>query len=252
MTILWAAGLIVLAYLLGSIPTGYWMGLTKGIDIRTVGSGSTGATNVLRSVGKKEALLVFVVDIAKGFLPVWLAMSLEQSLWSSLPTPPYSIPFLVALMPVVGHSRSIFLKFTGGKSAATGLGTFIGLNPAAAGIIFATWLAVLGASKIVSLASIAAAAVAPLVFYFCGSPPAVIAFSVVGSLYVIIRHRSNMKRLMNGTEPRVGKKIETDFPEEKKGANEAADAIASNAADASGKGPSSDAVRSADGEESSQ
>jgi glycerol-3-phosphate acyltransferase PlsY len=205
-TLVWAAGLILLAYGAGSIPTGYWMGLTKGIDIRTVGSGSTGATNVLRSVGKKEALVVFMVDIAKGYLPVWWAMTLEPSLWSSLGLPPYTIPVAVAVMPVVGHSRSVFLKFAGGKSAATGLGTCLALNPLAAGIIFAAWIIVLAASKIVSLASISASAVAPFVFYFCGSPPTIIGFSVVGSLYVIIRHRSNLKRLMNGTEPRIGKK----------------------------------------------
>lgn len=184
------------------------MGLIKGMDIRTVGSGSTGATNVLRSVGKKEALVVFIVDIAKGYLPVWWAMTLEPSRWSSLGLPPYTIPVAVALMPVVGHSRSIFLRFAGGKSAATGLGTALALNPLAAGIIFATWIIVLAASKIVSLASIGASAVASLVFYFCGSPPTIIGFSVVGSLYVIIRHRANVKRLMNGTEPRIGKKVE--------------------------------------------
>lgn len=205
MTLVWAAGLILLAYVAGSIPTGYWMGLTKGMDIRTVGSGSTGATNVLRSVGKKEALVVFMVDIAKGYLPVWWAMTLEPSLWSSLGLPPYTIPVAVAVMPVVGHSRSIFLKFAGGKSAATGLGTCLALNPLAAGIIFAAWITVLAASKIVSLASISASAVAPFVFYFSGSPPTILGFSVVGSLYVIIRHRSNLKRLMNGTESRIGK-----------------------------------------------
>jgi glycerol-3-phosphate acyltransferase PlsY len=204
-TLVWAAGLILLAYVAGSIPTGYWMGLTKGMDIRTVGSGSTGATNVLRSVGKKEALVVFMVDIAKGYLPVWWAMTLEPSLWSSLGLPPYTIPVAVAVMPVVGHSRSIFLKFAGGKSAATGLGTCLALNPLAAGIIFAAWITVLAASKIVSLASISASAVAPFVFYFSGSPPTILGFSVVGSLYVIIRHRSNLKRLMNGTESRIGK-----------------------------------------------
>jgi acyl phosphate:glycerol-3-phosphate acyltransferase len=205
-TLLWAAGLILLAYVAGSIPTGYWMGLTKGIDIRTVGSGSTGATNVLRSVGKKEALVVFMVDIAKGYLPVWWAMTLEPSQWSSLGLPPYTIPVAVAVMPVVGHSRSLFLKFAGGKSAATGLGTCLALNPLAAGIIFAAWIIVLAASKIVSLASISASAAAPFVFYSCGSPPTILGFSVVGSLYVIIRHRSNLKRLMNGTESRIGKK----------------------------------------------
>jgi glycerol-3-phosphate acyltransferase PlsY len=205
-TIVWAVGLILLAYAAGSIPTGYWIGLTKGIDIRTVGSGSTGATNVLRSVGKKEALVVVIVDIAKGYLPVWWAMTLEPSLWSSLELPPYTIPVVVALMPVVGHSRSLFLGFAGGKSAATGLGTCLALNPLAAGIIFAAWIIVLAASRIVSLASISASAAAPFAFYFCGSPPTIVGFSVVGSLYVVIRHRSNLKRLMNGTEPRVGQK----------------------------------------------
>jgi glycerol-3-phosphate acyltransferase PlsY len=204
-TILYAAGLIFLAYGTGSIPTGYWMGLTKGIDIRTVGSGSTGATNVLRSVGKKEALIVFIVDIAKGYLPVVWAMTLEASRWSSLGLPPYTIPVAVAVMAVVGHSRSLFLNFTGGKSAATGLGTLLALNPLAAAMAFAAWIIVLTASKIVSLASISASVLVPFVFYFCGSPPTIIGFSIVGALYVIIRHRTNLKRLMTGTEPRVGK-----------------------------------------------
>lgn len=204
MTLLWAAALIMLAYLAGSIPTGYWMGLSKGIDIRTVGSGSTGATNVLRSVGKKEALVVFVVDIAKGYLPVWWAMTLEPSLWSSLGLPPYTIPVAGAVMAVVGHSRSIFLNFTGGKSAATGLGTCLALNPLAAGIVFAAWIIVLAISKIVSLASLAASVAVPFVFYLCGSPPTIVGFSVAGGLYVLIRHRANLKRLMNGTEPRIG------------------------------------------------
>ena len=208
MTLLWAGALLPLAYLAGSLPTGYWMGLTKGIDIRTVGSGSTGATNVLRSVGKKEALVVFIAEMAKGYLPVWWAMTLEPSLWSSLALPAYTIPVAVALMPILGHSRSVFLNFTGGKSAATGLGTFLALTPLAAGIVFATWLGILGMSRIVSLASIGASAVAPFVAYFCGSPPTIIAFAVVGALYVTIRHRANLTRLMNGTEPRIGKKAE--------------------------------------------
>jgi glycerol-3-phosphate acyltransferase PlsY len=205
-TILLAVGLLLLAYVAGSIPTGYWMGLTKGIDIRTVGSKSTGATNVLRCVGRKEALVVFIGDIAKGWLPVWWAMKLESSLWSGLGWPSYTIPVAVAFMPVVGHSRSVFLKFTGGKSAATGLGTFLALNPLAAGVVFAAWLVVLAASRIVSLASISGAALTPFVSYFCGAPPAIIGFSVAGALYVIVRHRANLQRLLNGTEPRLGQK----------------------------------------------
>ncbi len=205
MTILWAIGLMVLAYLAGSLPTGYWAGLTKGIDIRTIGSGSTGATNVLRSVGKTAAFIVVVVDIAKGYLPVLWAMSLEQPLWSGLGLPPFTIPVLVALMPVLGHSRSIFLNFAGGKSAATGIGTCLALNPLAAGIAFAAWLIVLALSRIVSLASITAAAILPFVFYFCGAPVPIILFTCVGALYVIVRHRANLRRLLDGTEPRIGK-----------------------------------------------
>ncbi len=145
-------------------------------------------------------------------------------MWASLGLPPYSIPVLVALMPIIGHSRSIFLGFKGGKSAATGLGAFLALNPIAAGFIFATWLIVLGTSKIVSLASITAAAVAPFIFFFCGSPPAIVAYAVTGSLFVIVRHRSNLKRLLNGTEPSVGKKVEgMDFPEKATGTQSSAD-----------------------------
>jgi acyl phosphate:glycerol-3-phosphate acyltransferase len=206
-TILWAAGLILLGYVAGSIPTGYWMGLTKGIDIRTIGSGSTGATNVLRSVGKKEALVVVIVDIAKGYLPVWWAMTLEPSLSSSLGLPACTIPVAVAFMAVVGHSRSIFLEFAGGKSAATGLGTVLALDPLAAGLILVVWGIVLATSKVVSLASISASVAAPLICYFVGLPPTIIGFTVAGALYVVIRHRSNMKRLLNGTEPRIGRKL---------------------------------------------
>jgi glycerol-3-phosphate acyltransferase PlsY len=204
-TIVWAIGLMVLAYLAGSLPIGYWAGRTKGIDIRTIGSGSTGATNVLRSVGKTAAFIVVVIDIAKGYLPVLWAMSLEQPLWSKLGLPPYTIPALVAVMPVLGHSRSIFLGFAGGKSAATGIGTCLALNPLAAGIAIAVWLVLLAIFKIVSLASITAAAVLPFAFYFCGAPLPIVVFAVVGAFYVIVRHRANMKRLLDGTEPRIGK-----------------------------------------------
>jgi len=134
---------------------------------------------------------------------------LEPSHWSGFGLPPYTMPVVVAFMPILGHSRSIFLNFTGGKSAATGLGVFLALNPLGAGLVFAAWLVVLGLFRIVSLASISGAALAPFVSYFCGAPPTIISFSVVGALYVIIRHHPNLKRLLSGTEPRLGKKTET-------------------------------------------
>src|SRR5215813_1781309 len=117
----YALGLIILGYLMGSLPTGYWLvKALKGIDVRTVGSGSTGATNVLRAAGKGAAAFVLLVDAAKGYLPVWLSIYLEsQGLLSGTPLPDlHLIPPAVALAALVGHSKSLFLKFQGGKSAA--------------------------------------------------------------------------------------------------------------------------------------
>lgn len=201
--------LIILAsYLLGSIPTGYWIVLlVKGIDIRTIGSGSTGATNVLRAVGKGPALFVFFADIGKGCVPVLIAMMLEPALWSAAPfNIEYLIPSIVAMVAIVGHSRSIFLKFTGGKSAATTLGALFGLNPIVAGLTFGTWLAVLSASRIVSLASIVAAVACPVYMYINHVPVPIFGFSLLASIYVVVRHKANIKRLIEGKEPRLGRK----------------------------------------------
>lgn len=216
-----AAGLLCLfAYVLGSIPTGFWtVKLVKGIDVRTVGSGSTGATNVLRAAGKGPALFVFCFDIFKGWFPVWLAV-IVQNAWQGhaqipaelmipldSPVLQFSIvPPVCGLLSVVGHSRSIFLKFGGGKSAATALGGLIGLNYVCAGSTFGVWLAVLGLSKIVSLASIAAGFAAPITMYLAGGAPSFVFYAFMAGMYVVIRHRSNMKRLIAGTEPKLGQK----------------------------------------------
>lgn len=208
MSIAFAVGIIILGYLLGSIPTGYWVvKAVKGIDIRQVGSGSTGATNVLRAAGKGAALFVLIADIMKGFLPVFGAAMLEGTLWSTLPFYyPHLIPVLVAIIAIIGHSKSIFLNFTGGKSAATTLGTLYGLNPPAATLTFGLWILIVFTTKTVSLASITAAIACPVLMYLCGAPPAVLVFSLVAAYYVVIRHKENIKRILAGTEAKLGDK----------------------------------------------
>ncbi len=192
----------LVSYLLGSIPTGYWLGkATKGIDIRECGSGSTGATNVLRCVGKKEALIVLVVDIAKGYLPVAVALYIQSTHPELLPAlMPNLAGVMAAICSIFGHSRSIFLKFSGGKSAATGIGTLFALHPLGALGTLLVWLAVLFTSKIVSLASITAAVACPIIMFILHAPQAILGYAVIAFLYVTLRHRSNIKRLMEGTE----------------------------------------------------
>lgn len=203
--------LILLAYFVGSIPTGYWVvKATKGIDLLTVGSGSTGTTNVLRNAGKGAAAFVFIVDILKGFFPVWLSIYAGQHGWLS-DVPPNLVPwiaFLVALTTLVGHSKSIFLKFKGGKSAATGLGAMGAMNFLAACGAFSVFLTVLFIGRIVSLSSITAVISAAIIMQFVSGELAYVAFCGLGAAYVVFRHKENIKRLLAGTEPKIGQKLQ--------------------------------------------
>jgi glycerol-3-phosphate acyltransferase PlsY len=205
-----AAGLGI-AYLLGATPTGYWAGrLLKGIDIREHGSRSTGATNVLRTLGKWPALVVLLVDVLKG------AGALVFVRWLyTLPsvTPPAALDLqtwvpwavcLAGLAALFGHSHSIWLNFTGGKSAATGLGVLLAMSwPVGVGaaVAFAVVLAVF---RIVSLSSMLAALTA--IALVCGleQPLPYRLLVIAGGVYVIVRHRANIQRLLAGTEPRLG------------------------------------------------
>lgn len=192
--------LVVLAYLLGSIPTGYWVvKAIKGIDLTKVGSGSTGTTNVLRNAGKPAAAFVFFVDIAKGFLPVWLAINYFDMQW---------LPVIVAMVTIIGHSKSIFLNFKGGKSAATGLGTMLAMNLIAGFSCFGVFLAVLFTFKIVSLSSMLAVLSSAVLMWLVTKNIAFTTYCAIGAVYVVLRHKDNIKRLLNGTEPRIGKKLE--------------------------------------------
>lgn len=201
--------LIAFAYLAGSIPTGYWLvRALKGIDVRTLGSGSTGATNVLRAAGRRAAAFVLFFDAFKGWAPTALAMHLQASQpLADLPGASLLlIPPVVAAAALVGHSKSIFLGFQGGKSAATGLGIIVALNWAGGLTTFVLWILVLAAFRYVSLASLAAAWACPLLVHFFGGAPSYSLFCLLAGLYVTLRHRANIGRLIKGNEPRLGEK----------------------------------------------
>jgi len=202
-----------IAYLCGSIPTGYWLGrLLKGIDIRDYGSGSTGATNVLRTLGKVPALAVLLIDLLKGVAAVAFARWLY-----SLPAVAASTPAAIdletwrgwaitaaALMAILGHSRSIWIQFTGGKSAATGLGVLLAMSWQVGLGVAISFGVVLAVSRIVSLSSISAAVTAIVLMEVFHRPVAFLLMAVLGASYVVLRHRANIQRLLAGTEPRIG------------------------------------------------
>jgi glycerol-3-phosphate acyltransferase PlsY len=202
--------LLITAYLLGSFPTGYLAGrMLKGIDIRAEGSGSTGATNVLRTLGKGPAVVVLLVDLLKGVG----AIALVNAFYTFAPTPilPASWqPWLVAgaaFAALLGHSKSIWLNFSGGKSVATGLGVLLAMSlPVGVGTlgVFSLFLAI---SRIVSLSSIAGAIAVSLLMIFLKQPLPYLIFAIAAGSYVIWRHRTNIQRLLAGTEPQLGQKL---------------------------------------------
>ena len=199
--------MIIFAYLLGSIPTGYLLGrYLKGIDIREHGSGSTGATNVLRTVGKKAALAVLLIDMLKGAMAIG-SIELVYA-YSSLDLMPIEwknwLIVVAALMAIIGHSKSIWLNFTGGKSAATSLGVLLVMNPLVALGTLLTFLTILAIFKIVSLSSISGAVAVNILMLVLNQPLPYILFAILAGIYVIMRHSSNIERLIAGTEPRLG------------------------------------------------
>ena len=198
-TILQITLTIIGAYLIGSIPTGYIIvKLFTGQDIRTVGPGSTGATNVKRVMGKKWFFIVMILDAIKGALPVVLAYFFTSA-FSDIGL----LPVLAAVFAIIGHSKSIFLKFTGGKSVASGVGTLLALNWQAGLIIAGVWAVITWFSRYVSLGSIIALALAPVIMWFLGSPSAYAIYALVAAIYVIYLHRENIKRLIAGNENKV-------------------------------------------------
>lgn len=182
---------IFLAYLCGSISTGVILARQAGVDVHRIGSGNIGATNVARAAGRKAGLLTLLGDTAKGLLPVVIVRFLGFSETTLAG---------VALAAFLGHLYPVFLKFSGGKGVATALGVFLGLTPQAMIIPLVLFLVTFAWSRIVSLASMAAAVITPVVVFLWPYPKTYAFSCLVVSLLILIRHRENVKRLLRGEE----------------------------------------------------
>ena len=189
--------IILISYLLGSIPTGFLFGkFLKDIDLRTIGSGSTGATNVLRNVGRWPAFFVFIIDVGKGFIAVKISQYYgNQDL----------IEVLAGISAISGHVWPVWLKGNGGKAVATGLGMFLALSWKVGLASLGIFLIVLAKSKFVSLSSISAAIVLPIFMFFnLGNMIHPFFFiSLIVSILVIWKHRTNINRLLKGKESKI-------------------------------------------------
>lgn len=204
------SGLLLLsAYLLGSIPTGYLAGRwLLGIDIRTHGSGSTGATNVLRTLGKGPAIVVLLIDALKGIA----AIALVYAVYFLFPTEMNAQwhPWLVAgsaFAAIIGHSKSVWLNFTGGKSVATSIGVLLIMSWQVALGTLAVFGVALAISRIVSFSSIIGAIAVTVFMILFKQPLPYLLFSAIAGIYVVWRHRSNIQRILAGTEPKIGQKL---------------------------------------------
>jgi glycerol-3-phosphate acyltransferase PlsY len=194
----------VLAYLLGAIPFGLLIARANGVDIRAVGSGNIGATNVFRALGKGWGILVFACDALKGFIPASLFPFFAKTLWAFAGDA--VLPLVCACLAIAGHNWPVYLRFKGGKGVATSVGALTGLAPLAAGVGLLTWALIFVVARYVSLASIAAAimvAGAVWIFYAKTDILLPIVLTMLCGL-VIWRHKSNIQRLLHGTENRFG------------------------------------------------
>ena len=192
----------VLSYLFGSIPTAYLFGKAlKGIDIRQHGSGNVGATNAFRVLGKKVGATVLFLDIVKGIVPVVFI--------SSCFLPDVSGRIVAAIAAVVGHNWTCFLQFKGGKGIATSLGVLIGLTISlpgirlAVGLCFLSWLLCFLITAYISVSSILAGVLLPVLMVVAGAPLSMVLLSILFCLFIVFRHRPNIQRLLRGQEPKV-------------------------------------------------
>lgn len=199
---------LVLAYVCGSVPYGLLAGkMIKGIDIRDYGSGNIGASNVWRTLGPTAAIVVFILDVGKGFIPV-IAFKMMGHYWQ------WS-PMLIGLAAYFGHNYSPFLKFKGGKGVATSLGVAVAFSWQAGLIGFAVWALCLAITRYISVSSMVATPIASVsIWYFNHYQIPYALFGVLATVFVIVKHKSNMERLRKGTEPKVGEKKKKTEDEE--------------------------------------
>jgi len=201
--------IVLTGYLVGSIPTGYLFGKVKGIDLRKEGSGNIGATNALRVLGKKAGILVLLIDLLKGVIGCYLGIFIPQLLGmptEEIQTKHYTLMLAGGIAAVIGHTFTCWLKFKGGKGVATTAGVFLAIVPEALIICLVIFFITVFISHYVSLASIIAAiALVPLVYFFHHDLGFTL-FTALIAILVIYRHRANIKRLMDGTEHKIGGK----------------------------------------------
>jgi glycerol-3-phosphate acyltransferase PlsY len=201
MTVAVFIGCAVGSYLLGSIPTGFLLGRARGIDVRTVGSGNIGATNVMRTVGRVAGVVVLVLDAAKGFVPVWAAPRMFPELDGR------ALQILCCCAVIAGHNWTCWLGFRGGKGIATSAGALLAFLPGPLLCGLLVWAVVFGVWRYVSLASISAAVAVPVSTWLMVKDPVLGIFTTLLGAVAIYKHRGNIQRLLAGTEHRVGRKI---------------------------------------------
>ena len=189
--------LIICAFIMGSIPVGMLVAKAKGVDLKRVGSGNIGATNVLRSLGKGPAALTLLGDMLKGTLAVALGRYFGLGTFYE---------GIIGLSAILGHNFSVFLGFRGGKGVATSLGVFILFSPRTALITFVIWMAVVITTKYSSLGALISFGLLPLnIILFDSKDKFPVALLV--TLFILIRHTDNIQRLMKGTERRIGERV---------------------------------------------
>lgn len=185
---------LLVAYLLGAVPFGYLLVKWKtGKDVRASGSGNIGATNVLRTTGRAAGIVTLLLDIAKGFVAVWMAARATDSspLWTSL----------AALAVMAGHAFPVFLKFRGGKAVASFIGAFLYLEPLALLAVLLVFVIVVSATRYISLGSILASGTFPLAVWLISHPPAPVLWAAaIAGFFVVARHHGNIARLVKGNE----------------------------------------------------
>ena len=192
---LYATLSLIIAYLFGAIPFGLLVAKWKGVDIRTLGSGNTGATNVFRMIGPIPGVMVFTADFLKGFLACWLMHVVAPQA--------FGLIALAGALAIIGHSYSIFMKGKGGKSAATGLGVLCFLSPLITIVIAVIFIVIAKATRYVSLATLICATLVPLAFLWSRQPAPYLLLAAIGSMLIIVRHRANIERLRKGIENKI-------------------------------------------------
>lgn len=190
--------LIIISFIIGSIPTGLLIAKSKGIDLRKVGSGNIGATNVLRAVGKEAALFTLLGDIAKGAVPVAIAKTLALDTLDA---------GIVGLSAILGHNFSLFLKFKGGKGVSASIGVLLAFSPYVAIFTIVLWLLTAKWTRYSSLSALVSFGLLPLSIYMIDYSKEKMVIAAAITVLIYIRHAANIKRLIQGTESKIGQKV---------------------------------------------